>query len=371
MKILFIVPYCSKGPSNRYRVEQYLPFLRREGMDFDIRPFARDEFYDILYRKGKYVKKAAYFLCAFARRAIDALGAHKYDVIFIHREACPFGPPLFEWLFYLSGKPIIFDFDDAIFLQNFHPTNRIYRSLKFSSKTKHIIRMASVVIAANRFLEEYARRFNKNVHVIPTSVDTDIFVPNRKNSPGTLTIGWVGSPTTASYLRLIYSALKRLGQKYDFVFKVVGADSQIAVEGVKVQNSGWEMGKEIEDFQSIDIGVYPLPDTEWARGKASFKAIQYMAVGVPVVASPVGMNAELIQEGINGFLAAAEEEWFTKISRLIEYPELRRRISLEGRRTVEEKFSVKVNSPRYLAIIKGMRQNKKIKPEGCKDEKRA
>ncbi|MFH1478576.1 MAG: glycosyltransferase family 4 protein [Candidatus Omnitrophota bacterium] len=351
MKILFIVPYSSEGASNRYRVEQYLPYLRKEDIDFDVRPFVFKKFYKILYLKGKYFTKMLYFVQAFFSRIIDIIRLYKYDLVFIHRESCPFGPSVFEWLIYKLKKPIIFDFDDAIFLQNFNPANSIYRFFKFPSKTKNIIKMASRIIVANQYLEEYAVRFNPSVDIIPTPIDTKRFGVIKKDS-GQLTIGWVGSPTTASYLRLVFKVMRELSKAYDFVLKIVGAGEEISIPGVKVINYSWELERELQDFQSIDIGIYPLPDIPWTKGKAAFKAIQYMSAGIPVVASSVGMTKEIIQHEVNGFLADSDEEWIRAISSLIEDPGLRQRIGINGRKTIEEKYSLEVNFEKFLNIIK-------------------
>jgi len=351
MKILFLVPYCSEGASNRYRVEQYLPYLKEANIDYTISPFVFNKFYKIIYLKGKYHKKIFYFIIAFFRRLKDVFRLHKYDVVFIHREACPLGPPVFEWIVHLLGKPIIFDFDDSIFLQNFNPTNSFYRFLKFPSKIKTIIKMSSKVIVANGFLEEYARKFNKAVYVLPTPINTKKFFVAKRISDQ-LTIGWVGSPTTAPYLQIIFNVMKILSNKYDFILKIIGGDQKINIPGVKVENHGWQLEREVKDFQDIDIGLYPLPDNLWVRGKAGFKAIQYMSAGVPVVASSVGMIKEIVQDKVTGFLASSEMEWIDKISALIENPELRRKIGLAGRKVVEDKFSVRANVSKYIEILK-------------------
>jgi len=355
MKILFITPYPSEGASNRYRVEQYLPYLKDNGFEYSVSPFVSSDFYRIIYKKGHLLKKAYYFFKGLLKRVLDTVSARQYDVIFIHREACPLGPPFFEWLLHKFNKFIIFDFDDAIFMQNFNPANRLYSFMKFPSKTKSIIKMSSSVIVANRFLEDYARKYNSNVHIIPTVIDTEKFVPSKKNRSLVVIIGWIGSPTTAPYLRIIFNALQKLRKSHDFVLKVVGAGENISVKGVQVDNVDWRLKTEIEDFQGIDIGVYPIMNNPWAFGKAGFKAIQYMSVAVPVVASPVGITKEIIQDGVNGFLAASEEGWIEKLSALIENEGLREKIGLAGRKTVEEKFSVKVNAPKFVEIIKGSR----------------
>jgi len=353
MTVLFIVPYCSMGASNRYRVEQYLPYLKSNGIEYRLRPFVFEEFYKILYLKRKYLMKIIYFIKAFLNRILDISRLYKYDLVFIHREACPFGPPIFEYIVYFFKKPLIFDFDDAIYLQNFNPANRMYSFLKFPSKTKSIIRISSCVIVANKFLKEYACRHNKNVYIIPTPIDTERFKPTAKPS-NRITIGWIGSPTTAPYLKIILPVMRILRQKYDFCLKIVGSGENSFVKDIKVENIAWQLNREIEDFQSIDIGIYPMPDTLWACGKAGFKAIQYMAVGVPVVASPVGMVKDIIQDGVNGFLADSAEDWTRKLSRLIGDSQLRQNIGLNGRKSVEEKYSVIINAQKFIDRIKNV-----------------
>jgi len=353
MKILFLVPYPTEGPSNRFRVEQYLPYLNKAGYRYSLSPFWTRKAYSILYNNGAYFRKLFYFFVGTFRRIVDILTISGYDIVFIHREAYPIGPPFFEWLTHRFKKPIIFDFDDAIFLQNYNPVNKIYRFFKFPSKIKYIIKMSSAVIVANNFLKEYAEKYNKSVFIIPTSIDTSKFTIAKRNNRQ-VTIGWIGSQTASSYLEIIFGAMQKLSEEYDFILKIIGADKNISIPGVEIENKKWSLKNEIEDFQSIDIGIYPLPDSLWARGKSAFKAIQYMSMGIPVVASPVGMNREVIQNGVNGFLANSDEEWIDKISLLIENKDLRAKIGLTGRKAVEEKFSLKVNAPKFLEIIKSI-----------------
>ena len=357
MKILFLVPYPTEGPSNRFRVDQYLPYLTNEGYEYHVSPFWDKKAYQILYNNGAYFKKLFYFLAGTFRRVVDILSISKYDVVFIHREAYPVGPPFFEWIVHVFKKQIIFDFDDAIFLPNYNPVNRFYRFLKFPSKISRIIRMSSAVIVANNFLKEYADIYNNSVFVIPTAIDTDKFNMRGKGS-GRLNIGWVGSQTAGPYLKLIFDVMQELSRRYDFIFKVIGAGYEVSIPGVTVENIKWDLEDEAEAFQGIDIGVYPLPDNLWARGKAAFKAIQYMSVGIPVVASSVGMTKELILDGVNGFLANSEEEWVRKIELLIKNFDLRESIGLNGRKSVEEKFSLRVNAPKIIDVIRKARNIK-------------
>lgn len=358
MKIFFIVPYPTEGPSNRFRVEQYFPYLEKQGIEFKVRPFISSGFYKILYKKGYNLKKTIFFTISLFNRFIDLVRLLPYDVIFIHRESCSFGLPVFEWIISKMKKHIIYDFDDAIFLKNISPSNKFLSLFKYPGKVKKIIKMSDHIIVSNKYLENYAKKFNPKVSVIPTPIDTEKFLfdgsKNLTVNKNKIVIGWIGSSTTATYLRALYSACSRLSEKYDYTFKIVGAGVEIDLPGVDVENKEWRLEGEYEDYKSLDIGVYPLLDDEWAKGKAGFKAICYMAAGVPCVASPVGVNKEIIEDGVNGFLANTEEEWIEKLSFLIENPVLCEKVGLAGRKTVEERYSVKVNAPRYLEVLQSV-----------------
>ena len=351
MKVLFIVPYPTEGPSNRYRVEQYLPFLKDNGISYCLRPFITSKFYKMLYSKGNRLKKTAYFLLGYIKRLTDIVRAINYDIIFIHIEAFPFGPPFFEWIFYSMKKPIIFDFEDAIYLSFSDGAGR-FRRLKFPQKFYPNLTMSSHIMVCNNYLKDKFSGYNSNITVIPTSIDTDKFkVRNIKDSNNNLLIGWIGSHTTLICLNQIIPVLQKLSQRYEFSLKIVGGGREFKIPGVRIINERWTLEKDVENYQSLDIGVYPLPDNEWARAKTPFKTIQYMSVGVPTVVSNVGGNREIIQDGINGFLASAEKEWIEKLILLIENPKLRKKIGMEGRKTVEEKYSIKVNAPKYLKVL--------------------
>jgi L-malate glycosyltransferase len=361
MKVLFIVPYPTEGPSNRYRVEQYLPFLDKQGIYWRLRPFIASKFYRILYKKGNTIKKCVYFLAGCIRRLTDIIRAVNYDIIFIHIETFPFGPPLLEFIFYVMGKPIVFDFEDAIYLSSPGKAG-ILRWMRFPGKFYSNIRLSARIIVCNNYLKEKLYCYNPNITVIPTSIDTDKFkLKPGKPSNDNLLIGWIGSHTTLSCLKQIIPVLEKLGKKYKFTLKIVGGGSGIEIPGIKVINQKWALEKDVESFQSLDIGIYPLPDNEWAMAKTPFKTIQYMSVGVPTVASAVGGNREIIQDGVNGFLASCEEEWIQKLSFLIERPELRRSIGMAGRETVEKRYSLKINAPKFVEVLNSVYNKRRRK----------
>ena len=360
MRVLFIVPYSTEGASNRYRIEQYLDYLTRHGVTYEIRPFAFPAFYRILYRRKKHLLKVFYFLLSFCCRFRDVWDARSFDLVFIHREACPIGPPLFEWLFFKMGKPIIYDFDDAIFLQSFSYANRLVRFFKFPRKTKWIVQWSDHVIVCNRYLYNYARRFNPHVTIISTAIDTDRYRPRSKAQSRPLTVGWIGSHITAPYLEALYPVFTQLSQRHDFILKIVGAGEEVHLPGVRVENKEWRLEEDVSDFQSLDIGVYPLPDDEWSLGKSAFKLIQYMTVGVPSVVSPIGMNTEIVKEGENAFFAQSHSEWVEKLTMLLEDVSLREKMGLKGRQIVEERFSVRANAGRLLEVLERVYKESRI-----------
>jgi glycosyltransferase involved in cell wall biosynthesis len=359
IRVLALSPIPEEGAGCRFRVGQFIPYLRSVGIDVTLRSLFDTNFFRLVYKPGRYLTKALSFTGLTIKRLDSLRDASQFDAILIYREIFPVGPALIEWLLGRRGTPpVVFDFDDAIFLPSVSDANRVIRVLKQPGKVATIVRNSDHVIAGNEYLAAYARRFTSAVTVIPTCVDTTRFLPDpdgmsRNGSDGRdLVVGWIGSPTTASYVRGLTGVLRRVRERHRFVLRISGAGEPLAVDGIRTEQPAWTLGTEVELFNTCDIGVYPLADDEWSRGKCGFKAIEFMACGVPVVASAVGVNRQIIQDGVNGFLAATDDEWVEKLGRLLTDRDLRRRFAAAGRRTIEERYSLRVHAPTMAATLR-------------------
>lgn len=351
--VLALSPIPEEGAGCRFRVAQYIPYLRDAGFDVTISSFYTPEFFRLVYQRGHHLRKAASFVRLAARRVSELFTVGRYDLVLLYREAIPLGPPLIESLIARRGIPVVYDFDDAIFLPAVSEANKAFGFLKDPGRVASIVRRSAQVIVGNDFLADFARRHNRAVTVIPTAVDTSRFVPRAPRSPmaAPLVVGWIGSPTTFPYLEGLADTLRRVAAQHQFVLKISGAGRPVDFPGLQVENVPWSLAEEVRLFNTCDIGVYPLTDDDWARGKCGFKAIQCMACGVPVVASAVGVNREIIQDGVNSFLARTPGEWIEKLGRLLSDPDLRARMAVAGRRTIEERYSLHVTAPRLKAVL--------------------
>jgi len=355
IRVLALSPIPEEGAGCRFRIAQFIPSLERAGIHVTLRSLFTPEFFRLVYRRGHRLRKAVTFANLAVRRLDSLRDVSQFDAVFIYREIFPIGPAFVERLLTLPGRPpVVFDFDDAIFLPSVSDANRFIGALKQPGKVKTIIRLADHVIAGNDYLAAYAQRYNRAVTTIPTCVDTDRFIPRAAAAPsgGPPIIGWIGSPTTAIYVSDLAPVLQRVAATDRFVLRISGAGTPIEMPGVQIENVRWSLDDEVRLFNTCDIGVYPLADNEWSRGKCGFKAIQFMACGVPVVASAVGVNREIIQDGVNGFLASNEGEWNEKIRRLLGDAELRRRIAAAGRETIERSYSLRVHAPALASTMR-------------------
>jgi glycosyltransferase involved in cell wall biosynthesis len=365
MRVLALVPAIyNTSPSQRYRLEQWEPLLRERGVEITYAPFEDEELHSLVYKPGNLAKKMRLVSRGFARRLSHVNKARNYDLVYIMREAALLGPPVFERLIYQQRTPMVFDFDDAIFVSYRSPSNGYLSYLKFASKTKTICRLSSHVMVGNPYLAEYARQVNENVTVIPTTIDTDRYQlpPRNESQSGPPVIGWTGSHSTVQHLDTLREALIELAQTEKFQLRVIGTPAY-ECPPLDVEVRMWHAETEVTDLDGIDIGVMPLPEDKWSKGKCGLKALQFMALGIPTICSPVGVNKEIIQDDVNGFLATSKAEWIEKLTRLLRSPELRHRLGEAGRATVLENYSARTQAPRVYEVFKSVVRDAKVRSE--------
>lgn len=353
-KILFITPHRpGRSPSQRFRFEEYLNYFKEKGYNYTLSFLIKETEDKLFYSKGKEIQKFFLFVKFFLKRCFDVVRSFRYDIVFIQREMYFIGPPIFEWLLRFSRAKMIFDFDDSIWLQNVSDANKKYQWLKSFGKTAKIISYADMVFAGNEYLKEYASEYSKNIKIVPTTIDTTEYTPvEDKHRNGAINIGWSGSFTTIQHFKYAEGFLKKLAEKYPGKISItVIGDSHYQNKTLPVRAYDWNKDEELEKLASFDIGIMPLPDDNWAKGKCGLKGLQYMALGIPTLMSPVGVNTEIIQDGENGYLAGNDEEWIEKISLLIESPDLRKRIGAAGRQTVEERYSFNAWKGKYVSYF--------------------
>jgi glycosyltransferase involved in cell wall biosynthesis len=356
MKILLLVPYPPKqSPSQRFRFEQYFQILSANGHSHYLQSFLSSYYWRIIFNKGNLFRKTVAMLAGFVKRFFILFKIRSFDFVFIHREVAPIGPPIFEWLIAnVFQKKIIYDFDDAIWSTDKKEEGKMEKIIRWRSKVKSICKWSYKVSCGNEYLCDYAKQFNSNVILNPTTIDT-VHVHNPmltvKERSNEINIGWTGSHSTLKYLNPIVPIIKSLEQKYPQLRFIVIANKKPELDIQSLVYIPWSITTEVEDLSIIDIGIMPLPDDEWSKGKCGFKLLQYMALNKPALASPVGVNARIIDEGINGYLCDSEESWITKLELLITNEELRQTLGKNGRKTVDKSYSISSNAANFLSLF--------------------
>ncbi|MDX1932711.1 MAG: glycosyltransferase family 4 protein [Capsulimonadales bacterium] len=354
MRLLLLPKYGRRAASSRLRYFQYVPYLESQGIVCTVSPLFEDEYVARRSRSRGGAAKAAGLLGlaqAFVRRAQAIRSARGFDLILMHCEAFPYLPPILERQLQRLGVPYAVDYDDAIF-HNYDLHRRAIVRRVLGGKIASVLRGASAVIAGSEYLAEYARRVNDQVHVLPTVIDTERYgLSARPVSVGNeFRIGWIGSFSTMPYLRLIEEALAGYCREGKARLTVVGAGKMdLSVSPVEFRE--WSEATEVNDCRAFDVGIMPLPDTPWARGKCGYKLIQYMGCGLPVIASPVGANNDIVRSGENGFLAKTTAEWQEALETLRKDPVLARTMGETGRRLVEERYSLRATAPELKRIL--------------------
>jgi glycosyltransferase involved in cell wall biosynthesis len=362
MKVLFLTIGPHTDPSPRFRVHQYLPHLQQNGIQYEVYPLVRPE--QVQRRQGKQGRGSRLIrrLCEVANRVRDIKRARHFDVVFVQKVLTVFNCKGLDRLLFAQGRPVVFDFDDSVHLRPLRRfRNTILRTVQDAGQVRTIITKSRSVIAGNAYLAEVARRHNANPTIIPTSIDTDTHLTKSAmtNDQGpasnSAVLVWTGSASTNPYTNLLAPilrcAVKRVPLSLLIISNTRNGIDYGAFDGVPLEFRPWRLETEVTDLQAGDIGVMPLPDDEWTRGKCGLKALLCMGCGLPVVLSPVGVNTEIVADDVNGFLAGSGEEWVDKLCRLANDEGLRRRLGKAARETVEERYSVRVNAPKLLRVL--------------------
>ncbi len=364
MKLLVLTSYPDEAACTRFRISQFAPALERAGIEVVSDPFLDSRLFSTFYKSGHRATNALGVARAIASRVATVLRARRFDGVFVQREAALLGPAVTEELLARGLKlPLVYDVDDAVWLAGEGASTNetryplLSRLLKAPSKSLRLLGLADTVIAGSRQLAEFASQYCARTEVIPTVVSKEIWRP----LPGKLegaplperpVIGWIGTHSTAPQLALVAPALKRLRDEgRDFVVRVIGANESFELDGLEIERRPWSRAREVEDFQTIDVGVAPMFEDAWSEGKCGFKQLQYMAVGVPMVTSVAGGARDFVVDGENACVASEPDDWYRHLAALLDDGALRARLARSGRDLVEARYSREAVEDRFVAVV--------------------
>ncbi len=354
-KVLILCPSPrGTAATQRLKYEQYLDLLEQAGYHFTVSSFQTNRFWNIVYKPGKIIEKVWWTFFGYIRRTIDLLRAPFYDAVFVNLWVTPLGLPLYERLLFLFNKNVIYDIDDMLFINKHdHMKSNFIQRIKGHKKPAVLIKHASYVIGCTPKLEEIGRKENKYNKAIDISstLDEKRFIPvSSYEKKEIVTIGWTGSHSTIPYLDTLQPVLAAVSRKRKIKLLVI-ANREYRMKDVPTEFIPWKEESEVQDIHKFDIGLYPVMANEWSLGKSSLKALTYMAIAIPFVATAYGTNYRIMQQGVEGFLALTEEEWIDSLIQLIDDVELRRKMGIAGRKTFEDHYSVKANFSKYLEVF--------------------
>lgn len=359
LKVLAVCPFPSNFPSTRFRLLQYVEALRGHGIDIEVRPFLNAAEHGIFFDDPRILSRLPLIAAPIMRRLADVFRAARADVVLVQRESMPFGPAIFEFLFRTFGrKRLVLDIDDAVYIPYTRGRyGRLGSFLKFYGKSERLMRTAHTVVCGGQFLADYVKKKGGQPVYIPTIVDKELFKPSEKSSAVPV-IGWIGTPSSYRYLRAIFPALERVGKKHRFTLLLRGTGEEtIRLSNVIVDNKPWNADTEVEDFRSMDIGLYPLVENEdqsleFIQGKSGFKAIQYLALGIPYIVSPIGVTSSIGITGQTHFEARNIEEWEEKLDKLLSDRGLRVLMGRHGREHFLQNYDLEHWSARLAEVLK-------------------
>lgn len=356
IKVLALTKYGRLGASSRLRFLQFVSGLEQSGLQVTVQPLISDAMLKTRYVHGTY--GAGALVHAYAGRCQAMMCRHDFDLVWIEKEALPWVPLWLERAL-LKGVPYVLDYDDAVF-HNYDQNSRSWVRWLYGERLDRLMEGAALVVVGNNYLAAHAREAGASrVEVTPTSIDLDHY-PIRPVAPPLPRlkeilprIVWVGSPTTARYLELLREPLQTLAVRHSFVLRLIGCDA-VDIPGVQVEAMPWTEATEFDNISACDIGAMPLLDSPWEQGKCGYKLIQYMACGLPVVASNVGVNSEIVQPGKNGFLAGTSAEWVNTLSELLDSHDLRYAMGRAGRASVESTYCIQKTGPQLAELLRSV-----------------
>ncbi|MEQ9398235.1 MAG: glycosyltransferase family 4 protein [Longimicrobiales bacterium] len=352
-RMVVLCPYPEgRAPSQRLKYEQYFDDWRAHGWEVDVRPFWDEAAWAGLYRPGGVLtRKVPAVIRGLLRRRRDLRDALRADLVYVHLEASPVGPPVVERALARHGVPLVYDIDDLVHLPHASRANAFMRWLRSPSKITELVTRADEVIVCTAYLADFAGAHNERVTNISSTIDCGAYRPrpHRDRTEGVV-IGWSGSHSTSPYLHRLDGVLRELQASDGVRIRVIG-DPSFRIPGVELEALPWRRESEVADLSELDVGVYPLPHEEWVLGKSGLKALQYMALEIPPVVERVGTNLEIVEADRNGLLAATEEEWLNALRRLVRDPGLRARLGRAARETVVARYSVRANAPVYRGVL--------------------
>jgi glycosyltransferase involved in cell wall biosynthesis len=349
LNVLLLSRHGRLAASTRYRFCQYLPYLKAQGITVTEAPLLDDNYLRTLYAEGKRTA-GSYFLKVYSERLRYLLKTATYDLVWIHTEALPWLPGWIEQFLLGQRTPYVAEYDDAWFHRyDQHPSLFVRQLLK--NKIDRVMKQAALVVAGNEYIAARAAAAGaRKIEIVPTVIDLATYPLSPQPHNERFTIGWVGSPPTARHLKSIHPALKLICQEGNAQVVAVGAGS-LQLEGVNLQAKVWQEQTEVQEIQRFDVGIMPLIDSVFERGKCGFKLIQYMACARPVIASPVGVNQQLVRDGDNGFQATTTEEWLAAFRKLRDHAELRPHLGAAGRKQVESSYCLQVTAPKLTRLL--------------------
>lgn len=351
MKVLFIIPYpLNNAPSQRFRFEQYINLLKKNNINPQFQSFLDLKSWENLYQSGNTFGKIMAVIEGYFRRIKILFILKKFDLVFLHREAAPFGPAVFEWIIAkVFKKKIIYDFDDAIWLSD--NQRGLFTLIKNAEKVNSVIKWSWRISAGNKYLADHAREFNQQVFLNPTTIDTiNLHNKLKDQSTSEIVIGWTGTHSTLKFLDPLIPILTQLHKTKSFKLLVI-CNSKPDYDYDWVEFVQWDAASEINDLLKMNIGLMPLADDPWSKGKCGFKALQYMALGIPAVVSPVGVNTEIVDHDINGYICMDDADWKKYMTILIDDAALRKEMGRMAREKVERSYSVKSNEENFLNLF--------------------